>query len=154
MFDLFKVNRINKITSTHTENISDYMILMNIVNSQDAKKNLTSDEFKNYYETFGKISKRRDEIPSNSLQFQHRAFAIAYEFERDAEVPYEKICGDATDILYMYTNIKPKFEELMNDLINQYSAIINTIISGNGLTNEAFKIRSYAVEFFMQSQLQ
>lgn len=151
MFDLFKTNRINKITSTHTEKISDNMILMNIVNSQDAKKNLTSDEFKSYYETFRKISKRRDEIPTNALQYQHRAFSIAYEFEWYAGVPYEKICGDATDILYMYSNIKPKFEELMNDLINQYSEIINTLINENGLSDEEFKVRSYAIEFFIQS---
>ena len=40
MFESLKVGRIDKLTQTHYENISDSTILMNIVNAMDAKKNL------------------------------------------------------------------------------------------------------------------
>ena len=48
MFDTFKVSRINKLTETHSEKLSDCTILMNIVNSIDAKKKM-SDKVNNHF---------------------------------------------------------------------------------------------------------
>lgn len=151
MFDLFKAKRINKITRDHAENVSDSLIMLNIVSAMEAKKNLSQEEFKNFYDLFGEISKRKEEIPSNSLQYEHRAFSIAYEFETDAGVPYEKICGEATDILYMYTNMKPRYDELIEDVYSEYKSIIDGLIDGNNLTESAAKIWAYAVSFFLTS---
>ncbi|WP_022755973.1 hypothetical protein [Butyrivibrio fibrisolvens] len=151
MFDFLKMNRINKITRDHAENVSDSLILMNIVNSQDAKKNLSQEEYKNFLDMFSEISKRKDEIPSNSLQYEQRAFSIAYEFECDAGVPYDKICGDANDILFMYSNMKPKYDELINDLYDEYTGIIDSLIRNNNLSGTADKVWSYSVSFFVMS---
>lgn len=127
MFDLLKANRINKISADHSERISDYLILMNIVSSTDAKKNLPAEEYASFDRVFKDIAKRKDERPANSLQYQHRAFAIAYEFELRTNIAYSKICGDATDILFMYRNTKPKFDEDVNGICEEFLWVIGQI---------------------------
>ena len=146
MFDLIKSNRINKITATHSEKISDYMILMNIVNTMDAKKNLSQEQYNIFCKEFNEIKKRKDEVPTNSLQYEHRAFGIAYSFEMK-DVPYEYICGDSTDILYMFSNMKPKYDELINGLISEYSSIVDAIIKeSSGL--DPLTIWAYSLQFY------
>ena len=146
MFELFKMNRINKLTRTHTEKISDYLILMNIVNSTDARNKMSASEYEAYCKMFQKISKRKQERYMNALQYEQRAFAIAYEFECVAGVPYAKICGGATDILYMYTNMKPKYDEIIDEMISNYSDIIESLNQQTKAT--ASWVWSYSLSFF------
>ena len=146
MFDTFKVSRINKLTETHSEKLSDCTILMNIVNSIDAKKNLTENEYKKFIEVFNNIHKRKDEELTNSLQ--HRAFRIAYEFETQANIPYEKICGDAHDILYVYSNLKPLFDDAVNEIVSEFIEIIDEIIKCNDISDK-FKVYSLSCTYFL-----
>ena len=146
MFEIFKTGKINKLTADHSEKLSDSTILMNIVNAMDARNNLTPEQFQSFSETFSDIKKRKDERMTNLLQYQHRAFAIAYEFEWLGEVPYEKICGDSKEILYVYVNTKPKFDEAVCEIIDTFSDIIDSIVSVNNL--DAIKTYSLACNYF------
>lgn len=152
MFDFLKINRINKITADHAENISDYMILINIVNTSDAKKNLSKEQYQRYIQVFDEIAKNRKELSTNLLQFQHRAFQIAYKFEHDADVPYEQIYGDASDIYFMYSNMKHSFEDITDEIVRKYTLAIDTMIGNQALgEEEMFQLRSwsYAIDFFL-----
>lgn len=132
MFESLKVGRIDKLTQTHYENISDSTILMNIVNAMDAKKNLNPQQYQRFVEQFNAIKARKNEQPINLIQYQHLAFAIAYEFEWMADVPYDHICGDAREILYVYYNTKPSFDETVGEILDDLNRIVNTLILANG----------------------
>lgn len=130
MLDFLKQNRFNKISADHSEPVSDKMIMYNIVNTAEARKNLSSGQFKQFMQIFNKYNSSKRETLCNSIQYEHRAFRIAYDFEF-AGVPYDEICGQATDILYMYTNMKPKYDELINDQADDYIYLINGIVYRN-----------------------
>ena len=146
MFGIFKMGRINKLSPTHSEMLSDSMILMNIVSTMDAKNLLSNEEFYDYMSVFNDIKQRTKERPANSLQYQHRAFAIAYEFERKAGISYEKICGDSKDILYLYANLLPRFEMDKEDMINAFKSIIDSMILKNGC--KELMVYAYAYSYF------
>lgn len=143
MFDMFKANRINKLTPTHSEKISDYMILLNMVNSMDVQKKVSSEDFSKFRFAFQSIAARREEKLTNSLQYEHRAFTIAYELEELTGIPYQKMCGDATDILYMYTNRKPQVEAAITESTEEAMGIIQTVISSAG--NGDLKLFAYVL---------
>ena len=166
MFGFFKRNkemdalreeydRINRITADHSEKVSDFIILINIVNNEDAKKTLSAEQFAAYMKKYNEIAERKEPIESNALQYQHRAFNIVYEIEQDTGVRYEDICGDATDILYMYSNLKPGFDELLEQAISDYTDVVADIISKNPecLENSRMVFRNwvYAVEYYMNA---
>ena len=140
MLDFLKSSRIGKITNTHSEMISDSMILTNIVNSQVARKNLTAVEFERYRKVFDDINQKKDEISTNLLRYQHRAFKIAHKFEREAGVPYAQICVSAIEISNMYNNLKPVFNEAVGEIVSTYSEYIDSIITDYGLEEKAFEV--------------
>lgn len=132
MPDFFKIDRI---TEDHAEPISDREIVRNIVYSPEAKKNLSDELFKRYWGIYQKFCADDNERLCNALQYQHRTFKIADTFESNG-VPYEKICGEATDVLRMYTVLKPSFDELVDELITRCETVIDQMICANPEADE------------------
>lgn len=146
MFDIFKIGRINRISRTHSEKISDRLILYNTVNLKDARDTLTPDEYQRFYGVFKKICKRKKEVMTNLFEYENRAFAIAYEIEWDAEVSYDKVCGDATDILFMYSAKKRQFDDIIREILDKYKEIIDSIIERNG--SDFLKVMAMSISYF------
>ncbi len=128
MFDFLK---INKLTATHSEKISDRTIVLDIVNAQEAKNNLSNQDYQRFMNVVREIMQRKKKRSANLLQYEHRAFAIAYEIEKEAQIPYEKICGAAKDILYVYSNRKPQFEDAKTEMINSFKTILDDMLDGH-----------------------
>lgn len=100
--------RINKLSMSHSEKLSDSMIVNNIINLTDAKKNLSSSDYKEAYRIYLKYAEEKEEILCNKEEYFQRAFCIAYEFERFCG--YKKVCGDAEEIEQFVEMAKEKFE--------------------------------------------
>ena len=62
MFELFKVGRLNKITSSHSEKLSNRIILMNCVNAIIAKRNLTKDQYDCFLKIYTEVNKEKKSI--------------------------------------------------------------------------------------------
>lgn len=131
MLNFFKQLKINNITNTHSEKISDYDILCRIVNPVAAKNNLTTNEFAVFKRVYNDISKRTQVKSTYLKQYEHRAFNMVYEFDGINNIPYQKICGGAKDVLNMYIAKKPFFDEMVVAYINEFDRIINDFIIRN-----------------------
>ena len=146
MFDLLKARRINKITETHSEKISDRTILYNSINIAEAKEALSTTQFSDFMRTVSSILNRKEERAANLIQYQQRVFNIIYEIEYWAKTSYELFCGSATDILYMYSNMKPLFDEMVDQIVDEYIDQLENIISFNG--SDALKVYCLGQIFF------
>ena len=146
MFDLLKAIRINKITETHSEKISDRTILYNSINIAEAKEALSTTQFSDFMRTVSSILNRKEERAANLIQYQQRVFNIIYEIEYQAKTSYELFCGSATDILYMYSNMKPLFDEMVDQIVDEYIDQLENIISFNG--SDALKVYCLGQIFF------
>lgn len=148
MFDLLKARRINKITETHSEKISDRTILYNIINIAEAKDALPSTQFSAFMGTVSSILDRKEERAANLVQYHQRAFNIIYEIEYWTKTSYELFCGSATDILFMYSNMKPVFDEAVDQIVTKYMNLLENIISFNN--SDAFKVYCLGQIFFVR----
>lgn len=111
--DLFKMNRINKLSKTHYEMISDAMIVQNIVNLQDAKRALSSEQYQSLVEEYKELLNNTREYRTNLTMYEVRASQIVYLLEGRTEASYDRFCGDAYDILHIYSGKKAIIEEIL-----------------------------------------
>lgn len=150
MFELMKAGRINKLSETHSENISDKLILMNIVSYPDAQRNLSKEEVSTFVQLYNKYGKTQ-EYSTNLLQYELRAFILAHRFEHEGNLRYADICGAATDILFMYSNRKPDFDEMVDGIHREFVEIINDIMQN--IENLDFKRFICMSSFYMSSTM-
>lgn len=138
--------KINKITPTHAENISDKDIAYNIMSSTDAKRNFSNEEFRGFMQLFNHYCSEKTPFPTNSERYSNRAFSIAYDFESYG-FPYEYCHGSASDVYQMYTLRKPLFDDAVEQFIDHFRSLIEGIIDCNENVDEYDTMRHSA--FFL-----
>ncbi len=69
MFGGLKLKRIDKLTDTHAEEISDRLILMRIVDQKEAERNLTDEDWERFRSLYEQIEARNYELCCNRTQY-------------------------------------------------------------------------------------
>ena len=147
MKELFKAQRILKITDTHAEMISDDLIMMNIVNSGEAKRNLTPDQYAMFNSVYERISRLTEERPANRKQYYYRAWGIAYEFET-AGIPYASVCGGAKKMLKTYELFKLHLEYVINNTMRIYYETASAVAAARGQRLTENDVHAYLVGYY------
>ncbi len=117
--------------------LSDHDILSEIVDINIARKNLSDDEFKKFYEVYLKYSQSNEKYTTYMTQHKNRRFSIAYSFEAEG-IPFGEICCDDA-VWEEYNNSVKGFEDNMYSVIADFANVIDCIAYDNninrGVTN-------------------
>lgn len=130
MFDIFRTKKIGKLSKTHYEDISQKDIVYNITSVRDAKKFLSQEEFEIFTDLIQDLCQDDEPVSINITGYQQISFTIANEINE--AVPYSKVCGDASDIDYIFSQKKPVFDNLVNLIGNEFLTTIGKVMEFEG----------------------
>lgn len=123
---IFTTNKFSKITTAHSEPLSDKEILDHMVSVNKAKRHYSANDYSEFMEIYRSIASENKPFPTNLTRFWDRAFAIAYTFEI-LGFSYEDIYAKAT-VYNTYIETKESYDQLVETIVSNYYNAIENII--------------------------
>lgn len=138
------IRKLQKIKAGGREFLSIADITNLIVNLQDAKRNLSHEQFSAVYSVFQCLMKCRTKLEFDLYGYYEQATIIIGVFNQIA--PYEKYSGmEKTEALFFMDGIMP----ILEDLKPKSEALLSGLIANNPELKKFFSFKDQDIEVFL-----